>query len=213
MAFKRRRFTRRGQKPLLRWTAVNPGAFTFTVDIEGANAENPEILVDPSVYQQNEQLEPDGATLRRCIIDYYHVAQFNPGTTLLQPFGVGLFFDHCVIVHDVNADLTGILANANWSDTMIKERILWYGSHDYTFTWTPRQGTAGTANAAQAVTTTVTNDIVPIEHHRVDFRVAAKLVQNKAVTFYTQVSVVGIDDASVTGNVRMQSRILIGGRF
>lgn len=216
-----RRFNRnfrrgRRMRPLLRWTAVNPTPDPFNLTAEGSDVDDQQILVDPSVYQQNESLEPDGATMVRCILDYYHVAAFIPDlvTPEHQPIGIGVFFDHAIIVADINFNSFGTLAVANWSDTMIKERVLWHASHDYTLGWIPRTGTSGTAGAAQAVSLASSNDLQPNPHFRVDFKVRAKLKQQTTVWWVSRVAAAGFNaDEQVSGNVRMQARILIAGRF
>jgi len=219
MAFRRRRFFRRGRgkRPLLRWTAVNPPGFEYNLSAGGTPDEEGLFeLVTPEVYQQNDFLEPDGATLTRCILDFWNVAIFNgDGSGNVQPFGLGLFLDAAVIVHDTNADLTNVLSVSNWADTMIRERVLWYGAKDYTFLWQPVAGASGTTNAAQAVGPQgPSNDLYEIPTTRVDFKVRARLQQNKAVSFIFRLSSTGYNGGeSITGNLRMTARLLIAGRF
>jgi len=168
MAFRRRSFRRgRRGRPLLRWTAFSDGFETGVLEFDGVGniADYEGVVIPLSTYQQDADLEPDGAVVTRVIADFTHlgIQAVDAGNV-----GTGWELGIAFIVQDVDASAVGILDSTSWVGTMVRERVLW---------WTQRRGTYDAFNAAQAFTNNANDEIRAGMHIHADFNVRAKLRQ------------------------------------
>lgn len=195
-----KRSFRRGPKPLRRWTAFND-EFVVNVDDTG-NTSYEGIIVGLDTYQQNENLEPDGCTVLRCI----GVISWAGIANLSQVAPVGAELDAAVIVQDVDASLVDALTAGNWSGTMIRERVLWWTRDRVWFNTDPVGATMVSQNQSNELR-------VNEPCWKFDFNVRARLQQKTVLKLAMNAFVTLATDENVQMNASINVRTLLGGKF